>query len=173
MVDVQKRKKLLAKAAASASIPAIKGSVPLDSYDIKIIQYKNALYKLNELNRLLNVLVPHLKKKRDNDESYEIIPLVNFILSLCEGPIFNVSPVLAKRYHLLCRFQLIKLSEVQQRLSTNFIDVEGWMFPEEVPLDHYKSCIYNNSLQWKILNSLSCIAQNAIKIYNAKLRQIL
>ena len=47
------------------------------------------------------------------------------------------------------------------------------MFPEEVPLDHYKSCIYNNSLQWKILNSLSCIAQNAIKIYNAKLRQIL
>lgn len=173
MVDVQKRKKLLAKAAASASIPAIKGSVPLDSYDIKIIQYKNALFKLNELNRLLNVLAPHLKKKRDNDESYKIIPLVNFILSLCEGPIFNVSPVLAKRYHLLCRFQLIKLSEVQQTLSTNFIDVEGWMFPEEVPLDHYKSCIYNNSLQWKILNSLSCIAQNAIKIYNAKLRQIL
>ncbi|CAI4054496.1 protein phosphatase regulator GIP4 SKDI_01G0400 [Saccharomyces kudriavzevii IFO 1802] len=173
MVDTQKRKKVLAKAAASASIPAIKGSVPLDSFDIKIIQYKNALYKLNELSRLLNVLVPHLKKKRDNDESYTIIPLVNFILSLCEGPIFNVSPVLAKRYHLLCRFQLVKLNDVQQRLSTNFIEVEGWMFPEDVPLDHYKSCIYNNSLQWKILNSLSCIAQNAISIYNAKLRQIL
>ena len=58
MVDVQKRKKLLAKAAASVSVPAIKGSIPLDSFDIKIIQYKNALYKLNELNRLLNILVP-------------------------------------------------------------------------------------------------------------------
>ncbi|CAI4055642.1 hypothetical protein SUVZ_01G0350 [Saccharomyces uvarum] len=172
MVDVQRRKKMLAKAAAGASIPPIKGSVPLDSFDIKVIQYKNALYKLNELTRLLNVLVPHLKRKGDND-SYTIIPLVNYILSLCEGPIFSVNPVLAKRYHLLCRFQLVKLTDVQQKLSTTFVDIEGWMFPEEVPLEHYKLCIYNNSLQWKVLNSLSCIAQNATKIYNAKLRQIL
>ena len=71
MVDVQRRKKMLAKAAAGASIPAIKGSVPLDSFDIKVIQYKNALFKLNELTRLLNVLVPHLKRKGDND-SYTI-----------------------------------------------------------------------------------------------------
>lgn len=105
---------MLAKAAASASVPAMKGSVYLDSHDVKIIQYKAAIYKLGETSRLLNLLQKNLEKTADT----EIIPLMNYILSLGEGPMFNVHPVLRKRYQLLCEYKVCKVTAVNPALST-------------------------------------------------------
>lgn len=159
---------MLAKAAASASVPAMKGSVYLDSHDVKIIQYKAAIYKLGETSRLLNLLQKNLEKTADT----EIIPLMNYILSLGEGPMFNVHPVLRKRYQLLCEYKVCKVTAVNPALSTSGIDLEVEL--PEVPedLDDLKCKIYDENLQWKLLECFQKIVANSSSIYERKLRQV-
>lgn len=160
---------MFAKAAASASVPVIKGGVYLDSFDAKFIQYKAALMRLTEIMRLLKVLENSLSK---NTKEKTIIPLMNYILTLCQGPLYNVSPVLRKRLELLSEFKLVKLNDVNPVLSTAPIDLTV-EFPEVVEdAELYKGKLYDAELQQKLLKSLVKITQNASLIYNKKIRQI-
>lgn len=157
---------MLAKAAAGASVPTLRGSVYLDSHDAKIIQYKAAIYRLGEMSRLLNVLEKNLSG------SSKIIPLVNYILSLCEGPLFNVHPVLRKRYQLLCEFKACKVTPVLPALSTSQIDLE-LEFPNFVrDPELLRNKIYDDELQWKLLGCLQKVLANCSTIYERRLRQI-
>lgn len=159
---------MLAKAAASASIPPMKGSVYLDSHDVKIIQYKAAIYKLGETSRLLGVLQKNLERTSDS----KIIPLVNYILSLSEGPMFSVHPVLRRRYELLCEFKVCKGTVINPALSTSGIELEVQSPQVLEDLEELRSKIYDESLQWKLLECLQKIIANSSSIYERKLRQI-
>lgn len=159
---------MLAKAAAHASTTTLQGSVYLDSHDVKIIQYKAAIYKLGEMGRLLNIL----EKNVDRSASTRIIPLINYILSLCEGPLLNVHPVLRKRYQLLCEFRLCKVANVNPALSTSAIDLE-FEFPQFLKdADTLRSKIYDDELQWKMLGCLQNVITNSSTIYERRLRQV-
>ncbi|MCL6404043.1 hypothetical protein EXT66_22695, partial [Pectobacterium carotovorum subsp. carotovorum] len=84
------------KAAAAASVHVRKGKdpAPLTPFDIKLIQYKGGLYKLQEIIRILGILEKNLQppslvskdtKKNGSKKNKTIIPLINYILTLCEG----------------------------------------------------------------------------------------
>lgn len=159
---------MLAKAAAHASIPNIRGTVYLDSHDVKIIQYKAAIYKLGEMGRILNVVEKNIEKTGGST----IIPLVNYVLSLCEGPMFNVNPVIRKRYQLLCEFKLCKVTMINPALSTSDIDLMAQFPPVTDNFTVLKEKIYNADLQSKLLNRLQRIIGNSSNIYEKRLRQI-
>lgn len=168
---------MLAKAAASAMGPS-SGQRTMDATTARIIQYKTAIHKLTELVRLVGIIVPNLQKrwKREEEDpelNEVIIPLSNFVLALCEGPMFNVHPTLRKRFNLLCEFKLCKLQEVvPSSVSTSAIEIEV-IFPSALDnLDQYRSKIYNKDLQLKLLLSVQSLASNALDIYHKKLRQI-
>ncbi|CCF60414.1 hypothetical protein KAFR_0K00590 [Kazachstania africana CBS 2517] len=166
-------RKMFAKAAAHASVPGVKYPVQLDLSEVKFIQFKTALYKLQEILRLLNLLEKNLKKSKDDNDNSKTIPLMNYILLLCEGPIFNVHPLIRKRFNLLLEFKTVKLTEVDPLLSTDTISLD-YNFPV-ITSDNYsyvKGHIYNEDLQWKLLSSLKVISQNSLTIYNRKLRQL-
>lgn len=159
---------MLAKAAAGASVPTLTGSVYLDSHDVKIIQYKAAIYKLGEMSRLLNIL----EKNLERTGSSKIIPLVNYMLSLCEGPLFNVHPILRKRYQLLSEFKVCKVSAVNPALSTSNIEL-ALDFPQFAKdPETLRSKIYDDELQWKLLGCLQKVIANSSTIYERRLRQI-
>lgn len=159
---------MLAKAAAHASIPNIRGTVYLDSHDVKIIQYKAAIYKLGEMGRILKVVEKNIEKTGGSS----IIPLVNYVLSLCEGPMFNVNPVIRKRYQLLCEFKLCKVTPINPALSTSDIDLTV-QFPQVTDdFTALKEKIYDADLQSKLLNRLQRIISNTANIYEKRLRQI-
>lgn len=159
---------MFARAAATASVPMISGTVYLDMYDSKIIQYNASLIKLKEMKKILGVLNNSLEKNTDMN----IIPLMNYILLLCEGPIFNVHPTLRKRYMLLSEFKLCKTTEIIPPLSTSNINflVE---YPDVIEdIESFKENLYNKELQWKLLKSLNIIVANSITIYSKKMKQI-
>ncbi|QLQ81693.1 hypothetical protein HG537_0F04540 [Torulaspora globosa] len=159
---------MLAKAAAGASIPTLRGSVYLDSHDVKIIQYKAAIYRVGEMSRLLNIL----EKNLERTESNKIIPLVNYMLSLCEGPLFNVHPVLRKRYQLLCEFKACKVTPIHPALTTAQIDVK-FELPHFIrDPESLRSKVYDEELQWKLLGCLQKVLANCSTIYERRLRQI-
>lgn len=160
--------RMLARAAATASIPAMKDSVYLDSHDVKIIQYKAAIYKLGETNRLLNILQKNLEKTADT----KVIPLVNYILSLNEGPMFSVHPILRKRFQLLCEFKVCKVAAVNPALNTSEIGLTIELPQVLENLEEVRSKIYDRSLQWKLLECLQKILFNCSGIYERKLRQV-
>ncbi|QLL34083.1 hypothetical protein HG536_0F04090 [Torulaspora globosa] len=159
---------MLAKAAAGASAPTLRGSVYLDSHDVKIIQYKAAIYKLGEMTRLLNIL----EKNLERTGSSKIIPLVNYMLSLCEGPLFNVHPILRKRYQLLCEFKACKVTPILPALSTSQIDLKLEFPPFIRDRESLRSKIYDDELQWKLLGCLQKVLANCTTIYERRLRQI-
>lgn len=166
---------MFAKAAASASVLPPKGVLALDSFDIRLIQYKYACYKLQEILRILDIMEKNLKpKEKDVDNnSPVVIPLVNHILSLCQGTLFNVHPIIRKRFNLLCSLKQCKLSEVVPPLSTSKIDI-AVQFPniEADSLEAARSKIYDFDFQWKLMRSLKVLVVNTTSIYNRKMRQL-
>lgn len=161
---------MFAKAAAHASTVAIKVPIPIDSFDIKVIQYKYALFKLQELQRLLGILEKNLK----TNEHSKIIPLVNYILVLCDGYMFNISATLRKRYKLLCEYKLCKTDNLNPPISTQSINLQVSL-PDVFGVENHEkmhSLVYNNEFQWDLLNCLKRISQNAIIIYNRRMRQL-
>ncbi|SMN21493.1 similar to Saccharomyces cerevisiae YAL031C GIP4 Cytoplasmic Glc7-interacting protein whose overexpression relocalizes Glc7p from the nucleus and prevents chromosome segregation [Maudiozyma saulgeensis] len=159
------------KAAVLATTGSRKIPMSMDTYDVKIIQYKAALFKLQELQRLLGILEKNLK----NDERNKIIPLVNYVLIICEGPTFNVSPIIRKRYRLLCENKLCKINDINPQLSTQLTDLR-YSLSEVIGADDYESLresVYSTEKQWALLDCLKRISNNSIIIYNKKLRQLL
>lgn len=165
---------------AAASVGSLKGKEPvsLTAYDIKIIQYKSGLYKLQEITRIIGILEKNLlPKSTDNKDPHKntntIIPLINYILPLCEGHIFNIHPMIRKRYSALCQFKFYKLQDFNLPLSTTFINTD-FDFPPvlEDSFEEYRQNIYNNELQWKLLHYLKNLTVNTISVYNRRLRQI-
>ncbi|KAG0668056.1 Myosin type-2 heavy chain 1 [Maudiozyma exigua] len=145
--------------------------LPLNVFDVKIIQYKAALFKLKELQRLLGILEKNLK----NDDRTKIIPLVNYILIICEEPTFNVSPILRKRFKLLCEHKLCKTNETASSISPQLIDL-SLSLSDAIERDNYEYLyphIYNAEQQWALLDCLKKISSNATVTYNKKLRQLL
>ncbi|SCW01385.1 LAFE_0D11408g1_1 [Lachancea fermentati] len=159
---------MFAKAAASATAPIVKGGVYLDSFDVKLVQYRAAINKLSEIVRVLKILENSLNRK---NETREIIPLLNYILALCQGPAFNVSQTLRKRLQLLSEFRLCKLGDVNPTVGISPIDL-GLDLPEVLEdIEEYKAKVYDADLQGKILQSTLKISQNALVIYNQKFKQ--
>ncbi|EDO15099.1 hypothetical protein Kpol_1071p6 [Vanderwaltozyma polyspora DSM 70294] len=159
---------MLAKAAATASIPTVIGTVYFNSYDSKIIQYASALGKLKEIYKILGALEANLEKNPDTS----IIPLINYILSFCEGQTFNVNSTLRKRFNLLCEFRQCKVTEIVPTLSTSAIDYNV-KFPELTQdSETFIKNMYNPELQWKLLKCFKAIVKNAIEIYSNRLKQV-
>ena len=159
------------QAAVLAATTNPQTPLSLNIFDVKIIQYKAALFKLQELQRLLGVLEKNLK----TDERTKIIPLVNYILIICEGPTFNISPTLRKRFKLLCEHKLCKTNDMTSSISPQLIDLNPCLL-DVMERDSYESLhshIYNAEQQWNLLDCLKKISNNAITIYNKKLRQLL
>ncbi|CCH61242.1 hypothetical protein TBLA_0E01880 [Henningerozyma blattae CBS 6284] len=160
-----------------------KNTVFLDIYDIKILQYQIAITKLLELKNTLQNLETSLKTR--HPDAY-IVPLLNYILSLCEGPVLNVHISIRKRYRLLSQFKLCKLSEVgiispDNQNGTSEIkqvyeipNIELEVLLPDVSEDSlfYSNNMYNRDLQWKLFHSLSCIIDNSLKIYTGMLDQV-
>lgn len=159
---------MLAKAAATASVPSIKGTTHLDNHDVKIIQYKAALYKLVEMSRLLSVLAKNLEKPTGKN----IIPLVNYILILFEGPLFNVHPIMRKRFQLLCSFKVCKIVPINPVLNTADIELVTQLPSVITDINSLREYMYKNELQWKLLGCLRSLVNNSSSIYERKLRQI-
>lgn len=172
------------KAAAAASVQIRKGKdpFPLTTFDIKLIQYKGGLYKLQEIIRILGVLEKNLQppsstlkegKEKVSKKTKTIVPLINYILTLCEGHIFNVHPMIRKRYLALCQFKFYKLQDFNPAISTDFIDVDfEFCEVDEISFEEYRNNIYNNELQWKLLRYLKNLTVNTLSVYNKRLRQI-
>lgn len=162
---------MFAVAAAHATLPAkIKGTFQMDWHDVRIMQYKAAILKLEEIVRVLKILEKNLDKKQEVGKC--IIPLVNYMLSLCDGPLFNVHPLLRKRFLLLNEFKLCKQTEVIPPVITSGVEFHVELANIVKDLDQLRGSIYNVGLQWKLLSCLQFIAQNAHEIYEKKLIQV-
>ncbi|QLG73182.1 hypothetical protein HG535_0E02660 [Zygotorulaspora mrakii] len=159
---------MLAKAAANALAPTIKGAVFLDNNDVKIIQYKAALYKLIEMSRLLSVLQKNLEKPSGST----IIPLINYILVLFEGPLFNVHPVMRKRFQLLSTFKISKVAHINPALNTADTPISFTLSTVDEIADFLPKYMYDRGLQFKLLGCLRSLVNNASTLYERKLRQI-
>ncbi|CCK70231.1 protein phosphatase regulator GIP4 KNAG_0D04920 [Huiozyma naganishii CBS 8797] len=174
---------MFAKAAAQVSVPLTRGPYPLRVVDAKLIQFKSAIYSLQELLRVLVIIEKNLKPKAkgtvSEGESEEksakntIIPLITYVLSLCEGHVFNVHPTIRKRYNGLYLFKFYKLAEVTTQLNAQSVILRV-DFPPVVPdsFEEYQRNVYDIDLQWRLLSGLKTIAVNAMTIYNKKLRQL-
>lgn len=162
---------MYAVAAAHATRPAkIKGTQHLDIYDVRIIQYRSAMLKLSDTVRLLGVLERNLEKKQETGKT--IIPLINYVLSLCEGPVFNVHPILRKRFTLLSECKLSKQNEINMPPSTSNVEYDVDFAPLVIDLLRLRESIYNSNLQWKLMGCLKSISENALNIYEKKLRNV-
>ncbi|CCE65828.1 hypothetical protein TPHA_0N00480 [Tetrapisispora phaffii CBS 4417] len=157
---------MFAKAAASASAgQKFKEAITFDAYDSKIIQYQFALNKLSKAEKVLNDLEKNLKV----NPQQLIIPLVNYILPLFEGPIFNINPRLRKRYMLLSEGKQCKTQEIPLVRSSASISYEV-VFPDICDVaESFKENMYNYDQQQKALQALKLIIANAIQFYNSKL----
>ncbi|AET39850.1 protein phosphatase regulator GIP4 Ecym_5060 [Eremothecium cymbalariae DBVPG len=161
---------MFAKAAASATGPYLKGMLALDSFDTRFILYENALIRLRDLIRVLKQLEISAAKSTPNRT---VTPMMNYVLALCRGPLFNVSPVLKRRLELLLEFKLVRLSEVNPVPNTVPVDLE-LTWPEiDTDLKDFKNKVYDCHLQSKILNCLLKVTQNSINIYSKKYKHIL
>ncbi|CAL9729070.1 GLC7-interacting protein 4 [Monosporozyma unispora] len=169
-------------AIASVGGGKAKGPVPLTSFDIKLIQYKGGLYKLQEIIRILGILEKNLQppsstsdggKENVLKKNKTIVPLITYILTLCEGHIFNILPMIRKRYLALCQFKFYKLQDFNPSLATSFIPID-FDFSEvtEDSFEEYRHNIYDNELQWKLLHYLKNLTVNTLSVYNKRLRQI-
>lgn len=162
---------MFAVAAAHATLPArIKGTFQMDWHDVRIMQYRAAIMKLEEVVRVLKVLEKNLDKKQEVGKC--IIPLVNYMLSLCDGPLFNVHPALRKRFLLLTEFKLCKQTEINPPPVANGIEFHVELAKIVEDFEQLRENIYNATLQWKLLGCLQAIAQNALEIYETKLNQV-
>lgn len=156
-----------AMTAANLASGSIKIPVQLDAFDIKTIQYKSALAKLKELQRLIGILEKNLKNK----ENTKVIPLVNYILVLCEGSMFNISQTIRKRYKVLCELKECKTVDVAPQLTTHLID-PNFSFPNIGSCESTRAFVYNPEHQWELLSCLKKVTNNTIVLYSKKLRQL-
>lgn len=162
---------MFAVAAAHATLPAkIKGAQHLDIYDVRIIQYRSTILKLSEVIRLLSVLEKSLEKRQEAGKT--IIPLINYVLSLCEGPVFSVHPNLKKRFSLLSEFRLSKQTEITPQIVTSNLEYDVEFAPLIVDLQQLRENVYDANLQWKLMGCLQAISQNALDIYDKKMKQV-
>lgn len=181
-------------AASSVLKTRDRNLVPIIPYDIKLIQYKYSIYKLQEIIRILNLLEKNLASQRPNMEPHAaafldeattqntesagkngstIIPLLNYILCLCEGHIFNISPLMRKRFELLCQCKHCKLQDLNPPLTITTIDLLINFHHVTINnFEHLQEIIYDVDTQWRLLYSLRTISNNALVIYNKKLRQL-
>ena len=158
---------MYAKTAAHIATGNIKIPVQLDSFDIKTVQYNSALTKLKELQRLIGILEKNLKNK----ENSKVIPLVNYILILCEGSLFNISQTIRRRFKLLCECKMCKTIDLAPQLTTNLIDF-NFTFPDVKDCERIRELVYNTDHQWELLSCLKKVANNTTVLYAKKLRQL-
>ncbi|CDO95318.1 unnamed protein product [Kluyveromyces dobzhanskii CBS 2104] len=159
---------MLAKAAASASLPNVKGSVYLDFTDIKCIQYTASIRKLEQLLHVCKLLLKSLSMKKNEN----LVPLTNFVIALAGGFHFNVSPVIEKRIELLSQFKQCKLNAINPPLSTNSINLETKLIPVEENGDLFVEKFYDQQLQSQLLIALQQVAENALQIYQSRIKQL-
>ena len=155
---------------------------PLTTYDIKLIQYKDGLYKVQEINRIIGLLEkkfqnPKLStndsKKPNLKGNNKIMPLLNYILNLCEGHVFNIHPLIRKQYLALCQFKFHKSQDLNIPVTTSFISsVFDFALVKKNSFEKYQLNIYDENLQWKLLNYLKKLTLQTLSLYNKKLRQI-
>ena len=155
---------------------------PLTAYDIKLIQYKEGLYKLQEINRIIGVLEKNLQNpKPSTNNSQEsklaknniIIPLLNYVLKLCDGHVFNIHPLIRKQYLALCQFKFYKSQDMNLPATTTFISSNfNFAIVKEDSFKNHHLNIYDQNLQWKLLNYLKKLTLQTLSLYNRKLRQI-
>lgn len=160
---------MLAKAAASASTPMVKGSVYLDWFDAKYIHFMATIWELEQLIHVCKLLLKTIALKKDDN----VVPLTNFLLALRSSSLFNFSPVIAKRMQLLSQFKQCKLNEINPPLSTAPVSLRCALLPIEEEVETYLANIYNKSLQMKLLNSLLAVSNNALQICRRNANQLL
>ncbi|OUM54561.1 hypothetical protein BVG19_g3966 [[Candida] boidinii] len=155
----------IAAAAASASTPAIKGTIYLDSLDAKIIQYQYGIQKSLQFIQYLKSVVKKCKEK-------DLIPFSKYII-ISSGAIFNINDNIYRRSEILInggKFNpdnSIKLNKVDiipinfdlMDNSTNYETVNTKL-PEKKP-----------NLQSLIL--LELLLMNNLEIYTSKLEKAL
>lgn len=147
-----------AKAAAAASTPNVRGSVYLDSFDARIIEYQYATIKLQ-------ALITHIKalqiKIRVNPS---LIPLIHYIVIL-SGPLLNISDILSKRLEQIGR--LVPLNDqrkVAPSVNTSALNFE---IDDTQPTD----ITYDTNAK-ELLPMLLGLYENALAIYQKKLQQV-
>lgn len=156
------------KAAANASIVAVKGGATLDQYDAKLIQCRVAISRLTEILRILRILEGTLKR---TNGTKTIIPLMNYILALYGGLTLNASEILSRRLRLLSEFRLCKITDVNPPLNSSPISLDC-EFPEvSSDFQEYTAHVYDRQLQNKLLQAAINITQNALQVYDRKYKQ--
>ncbi|KAH3902870.1 protein phosphatase regulator GIP4 SCDLUD_000464 [Saccharomycodes ludwigii] len=169
----------IARAAAAASLPSIKGGIPFNILDAKYIQFAYSIDELHDLIKYLGLLIEHLEDPKDNNnnnnghEESNVIPLINYVLCFGSGWLFNVNPNLKKRISLLCEGKYVKLQHVDVILNTNLVNFH-YVFPSvEANIKEYKTKIYNKQHQIKLAKSFLEICQNTLEFYNLKLKTVI
>lgn len=161
---------MFAKAAATVSNQVTRSSLYLDSYDATFIQYKAATMKLSEILKVLKILEASLSK---NNSKNDIIPLMNIILALLQGPLFNISPIIKRRFKLLSELKLCKLTDIKMIINTTPVDISVKLPEVESDIEVLKCNIYDLKLQSSILSSIIKLVHNTLTIYSKKLNQLI
>jgi hypothetical protein len=150
----------VAGAAAAASTPSIKGGILLDAFDAKIVQYHCALRKLQVIQTPIKAL--NIKAKAGKGD---VIPLVHHITTICAGSL-QMNEHLKRRVVFIGKLEPLKdHRKVVPHLNTSAIS-----FDLEDTEGH--RCHYTSDVNYsKLLEDMLSICDNAVTIYQEKLRQ--
>ncbi|BAP72234.1 GLC7-interacting protein 4 [Kluyveromyces marxianus] len=160
---------MLAKAAASASSPMVQGGVSLDFTDIKCLQHSTSIWKLKQLIHVCKMLNRTLELKK----SENLVPLTNIVIALATGFHFNVSAVIEKRIEILSQFKQCKQGTVSAPLVPSALKIDVRLAPVEEDIGVYVGKVYDKELQSQLLLSLQHVAENALQIYQSKVKQLI
>ncbi|AAS52280.1 ADR360Wp [Eremothecium gossypii ATCC 10895] len=161
---------MFARAAAIASVPVMREGTALDAIDSRIIHCKGALARLKELERVVRLLTDSMA---GNSAERTIIPLMSYVLALCQGPLFGVSPTLRKRYELLSQMRLVKLTEVNAAASLGAVDLWSRWPADEDDASAVRSKFYDETLHGRILEHLLHTTRNCHALYQRRHKLLL
>ncbi|AGO12023.1 AaceriADR360Wp [[Ashbya] aceris (nom. inval.)] len=161
---------MFARAAAIASVPAMREGTALDAIDSRIIHCKGALARLKELERVVKLLTDSMA---GNTASRTIIPLTSYVLALCQGPLFGLSATLRKRYELLSQMRLVKLTEVTAAASSGPVDLWSRWPADDEDADSVKNKFYDEELHGRILEHLLHTTRNCYSLYQKRYKLLL
>ncbi|KAL3235660.1 protein phosphatase regulator GIP4 [Nakaseomyces bracarensis] len=164
----------LSTASASAQSKVIVSQL-MDANDCKYISYRASVVRLVELKRLLNILIPNLKKRSSPDKA--IVPLVTYMLPLLEGSVFNVNSTVRQKYEDIVN------GVVRKGGSTREYDVtpRDWLtYVMDVPVNNvsevhidqteFKKRLYDKDGQWDTVARLLKLVDETIAVYNNKFK---
>lgn len=173
----------LSTASASAQNSKVVVSQLMDANDCKYIAYRASLVRLLELKRLLNILVPNLKKRSSPDKA--IVPLVTYMLPLLEGSVFNINSTIKEKYD-----QIVSGVSADDKENSNGnskkkeydVTPRDWLTyimdarvdnnVDEMKVDQveFKKRLYDKDGQWETISHLLKLVDETIALYNNKFK---